>query len=335
MSEEIQKDEDELSLIDLFAVLWRRKVMIIVITFIGAIGAVTFSVVSLRLPPETSPLPNQFTASALMLIENRSSGSSSSVRSSAGMLASLVGISLPVSASSSELAVYLVSTNSMLDSIVDEFDLITRYGISESPKTRSRNALKANLQAEYDTRSGILTISFTAIDPVFARDIVNFCVGSLARRLEELGLDKNKIEKENLEVNIANTFQEIIKLEEEGRRLEYSVALGSSFGAVPAITSEINRIDLELTAQQQIYTQLKVQYELLKVEMASESPVFQILEMAEVPDLKSGPSRSMICIVATLVAGIFAVVLAFVLNVVSNIRNDPGAMARLRGKNGK
>ena len=92
---------------------------------------------------------------------------------------------------------------------------------------------------------------------------------------------------------------------------------------------------MELGAQRQVYTQLKVQYELLKVNMASEKPVFQILEMAEVPDMKSGPSRGMLCIIVVFAAGFFAVFLAFAMNAVSNIKNDPDAMAKLRGKSEK
>jgi uncharacterized protein involved in exopolysaccharide biosynthesis len=88
---------------------------------------------------------------------------------------------------------------------------------------------------------------------------------------------------------------------------------------------------LELAAQQQVYSQLKVQYELLKINMASEKPVFQVLELAEVPDQKSGPSRGMICIIVTFAAGFISVFLAFVLNAISNIRKDPEAMAKLRG----
>ena len=37
----IEKQDDEISLIDLFAVLWQRKVMIIAITGIAIIGKVT------------------------------------------------------------------------------------------------------------------------------------------------------------------------------------------------------------------------------------------------------------------------------------------------------
>jgi uncharacterized protein involved in exopolysaccharide biosynthesis len=272
-----------------------------------------------------------------MLIDNKASsgGGLSSMLGSMGGLASLAGVSLPVNASFSELAVYLVGTNSLLDSVVDEFDLITRYEIEKYPRAESRKELKKLLQAAYDEKSGVLASSFTDRDPVFAKNVVDYCTAFLAKRFDELGIDKNKIEKENLETNIASTFEDILQLEEDSRRLERSVAFASPSGGLPAITTEVNRIALELGAKRQVYTQLKVQYELLKITMASENPVFQILEMADVPDQKSKPSRGMLCIIVTFAAVFFAVFLAFALNAVSNIRNDPEVMAKLRGKNEK
>jgi len=67
--------------------------------------------------------------------------------------------------------------------------------------------------------------------------------------------------------------------------------------------------------------------------MASETPMFQVLELAEAPDRKSSPSRGLICIIVSLAAGFFSVFLAFALNAISNIRKDPEAMAKLRGVN--
>ena len=327
--------EDEISLMDLFSVLWRRRKMIITITLIAAIGAVVFSVISLVLPPEKSPLPNIYTPKALMLIDDKSSmgsGFSSMLNSSGlGGLASLAGLASSSASTNSQLAEYLVETNSMLDSVVDKFDLINRYKIKKSPRASSRKVLKKLLKAEYDTKSGVFTVSFSNTDPVFAKDVVNYCTAYLDKRFDELGIDKNKIEKENLEKNIANTLREIQLLEEESRELERSVSYAA--GRLPAITMDINRIAMELTAQRQVYTQLKVQYELLKVTMASERPVFQILEMAEIPDQKSKPSRGMLCIIVVFAAAFFAVFLAFVLNAVSNIKNDPEAMAKLRRTN--
>ena len=66
--------------------------------------------------------------------------------------------------------------------------------------------------------------------------------------------------------------------------------------------------------------------------MASEKPVFQILEYAEIPDMKSGPSRGKLCIIVTFAAFFISVFLAFLLNAIENIKNDPEAMAKLKGK---
>jgi uncharacterized protein involved in exopolysaccharide biosynthesis len=321
--------DDEISLIDLFAVLWHRRKMIITITLLAAIGVVIYSIISLKLPPEKSPLPNIYTPKALMLIDDKSSkGGLSSMLGDMGGIASIAGVKVPASASNSKLAIFLVGTNSLLDSVVDEFNLIDRYKIKKSPRGNSRKTLKKSLKADSDEKSGVLTVSFTDIDPVFAKDVVNYCTAFLGKRFDELGLDKNKIEKENLELNIATTLQDIQELEEESRRLEQSVA--SFSGRLPTITRDINRITLELTAKRQVYTQLRVQYELLKINMASENPVFQILELAEAPDMKSGPGRGMLCIIVTFAAGFFAVFLAFVLNAIANIKKDPEAIAKLR-----
>jgi uncharacterized protein involved in exopolysaccharide biosynthesis len=251
-----------------------------------------------------------------------------------GGLASLAGVS--TGSTFSDLAIYLVGTNSFLDSVVNEFDLITYYKINspkakaKSPRADSRKALKKKLTASSDEKSGVFSISFTDTDPVFAQRVVNFCVNYLLAWFDELGIDKNKLEKENLEKNIQNTYDEILKRELETRQLEQSVQRGGV--NIPSISLDLSRIQLELGAQRQVYAQLKVQYELLKVTMASEKPVFQILEMAEVPDQKSRPSRGMLCIIVTFAAGFFSVFLAFVLNAIENIKKDPEAMAKLQGK---
>jgi len=332
MNDEIEKNEseDEISLIDLFAVLWRRKKMIIGITVAAAIIVVLFSIISLALPTEKSPLPNVYTPKAIMLIDNQSSSSSnlSSMLGNSG-LASLAGLVTSGASTYSKLAVFLVETNSFLDAVVDEFGIIEKLKLDKSPRAGSRNALKKILKAELDSTSGTFSISFTDVDPEYARNVVNFSVAYLEKRFGELGLDKNRIEKENLEINIANTFKEILLLEEESRRLEQSVAYGS--GRLPAITIEMNRLQLELEAQKEIYTQLKVQYEINNIKIASESPVFQVLEYAEVPDQKSGPGRGLICIIVVFAAGFLSIFLAFALNAISNIKNDPQAMAKLKG----
>ena len=335
--EENKIQDDEISLIDLFAVLWKYKFLIISVTVIAMIAVLIYSIVSISLPPEKSYLPNKYTAQAQMLIndESGSSGGLSSMLNSSGLgnLASLDGLNVSGGASSnSALAGYLVHSNSVLDDIAQKFDIIDRYKIIEYEKSSSREALKGVLSSSFDDETGIFSVSFTDIDPVFARDVVNYVVNLLEKRFLDMGIDKNRLTKENLEANIDNTYKEILKLQKEIQEIESSVSNVYNPSQTKSVIMDATLKKMELSVQQEIYAQLKAQYEMLKVTMSSEQPTFQILEYAEVPDKKSAPSRGMLCIIVTFAAFFVSVFLAFLLNAIKNIKNDPQVMSKLRGK---
>ncbi len=327
--------DDEISLIDLFAVLLKHKFLIIGLTGLGMLVAVIVSIISLKLPPEKSFLPNEYTPKAQMLINDEgSSGGLSSMLSSSGLggLASLAGVNVGGGGSSnSALAGYLVQSNSILDSVVDKYNLIERYKIEKSPRAASRDILKKVLKSDFDNDTGVFSISFTDKDPEFAREVVNYVVDLVEERFNELGIDKNKLQEANLKENIQHSYDEILSLQKRIQTLEQSVSNVYNPSAAPSIMLDSSLLKLELSAQQQIYSQLKVQYESLKVTMASEQPVFQILEYAEVPDRKSAPSRGKLCIIITFAAFFISVFLAFAINAVQNIKNDSEAMSKLKG----
>ena len=79
------------------------------------------------------------------------------------------------------------------------------------------------------------------------------------------------------------------------------------------------------------FESLSEQYEITKLTLESE-PVFQILELAEAPDEKTSPSGSKICMVATIVAFLASIILAFFLNTIKKIRNDPSRLKRISGR---
>ena len=151
----------------------------------------------------------------------------------------------------------------------------------------------------------------------------------LEERFNELGIDQNKLQEANLKENIQHSYDEILSLQKRIQTLEQSVSNVYNPSAAPSIMLDSSLLKMELSAQQQIYSQLKVQYESLKVTMASEQPVFQILEYAEVPDRKSAPSRGKLCIIITFAAFFLSVFLAFAINAVENIKRDPEAMSKL------
>lgn len=79
-----------------------------------------------------------------------------------------------------------------------------------------------------------------------------------------------------------------------------------------------------------IYELLAKQYELAKIDEAKESAVIQVMDKAIEPDRKSKPKRSLIVLLSALVAGLLAVLWAFVSEAIAKARGNPQQSARLQ-----
>lgn len=87
-------------------------------------------------------------------------------------------------------------------------------------------------------------------------------------------------------------------------------------------TRQANLIaDLEL--QTQIYSILRQRYETAKLEEADNSRTLQVIERAEVPEVKAYPSRGVISMIVTISAFFVSVFLAFLLEYLATARRDP------------
>jgi uncharacterized protein involved in exopolysaccharide biosynthesis len=100
---------------------------------------------------------------------------------------------------------------------------------------------------------------------------------------------------------------------------------------LPALAIEFSHLQRDLEIQEKVFELLTQQYELTKLQISGSDPIIQVLEPAEVPDMKSGPSRGMMCIVACIAGLLFSILLAFVLDAVEGIKKDPAAMGKLKG----
>jgi len=400
------EDDDEISLVDLAAVLWKRKWLIVGITVTAVIGVLAYAIGSLMLPPEKSYLPNVYTSKATMLIQTGSSSSLAAALSSSG-LASLAGLSAPAGNTNGALAEVLATSNSLLDALNAKFNFAERNK-ARKPKTKNgkpplisdiRESIKKNLSAKLDTKTNLFVVSYTDIDPAFAKEVVDEVVRLLSERFAVLGGNKALEQKALLEKKLAEVdtavknleaqvkafqnkygviqvealateqitilarlrselimkemeianYQKIsnindpvmtqLKNERDGilakiKEIETGVGSGSrvmpSQKDLPGIAFEYAKIQRDLLVQTELFKILTQQYELAKLNAAGQEPVFQILEMAEVPDKKSGPSRGMICIVATLAAFFLAILVAFIAESIDKIRKDPETVARFK-----
>lgn len=335
-SNEINEDDEDLSLYNVIGIIWHYKWIIIIPTILAALGIVTASIISLKLPPEKSFNPNVYTPKTEMLINDNSTSSSfSSALSSSGLgsLASLAGYNIGNTGSSnSALASYLIKSNTTLDDIVNHFNLIEKWGIDKFPIATSRDMLSENLKSSYESATGIFSIQFTDVDPQFACDVVNYATKLLEKRFLELGIDKTKLNYANLEDTINTSYNNYLQIQKELQDLEYASTVSYNKDSLSIVTQTALK-KMEMEVQQQIYTSSKAQLETLKIQMASEQPVFQVLEYAEIPDRKSGPGRGKDCIVVTIGTFLASLILVFVINLIKKIKKDPVALSQLRGEN--
>lgn len=323
-----QKDmeNDEISLIDLFAVIWCRKILIIGITVCAMVGSFLYAFIGKKLPPEKSFMPDVYTSTAFMRIRTEDKADTLGMLAS-GSLVGLIGGGVAGKDSNHQLALYIADSNSFLDAVADEFNITEKYKITSFSTTKSRDIIRSGLKVKMDEKTGIFSIAFTHIDSEFAQQVVLFIVEYYEKRFAEMGLDKKLREKENLEKTLLQTLDEIKRLEQESVDLENKVFRSPS---ITGIALTIEQIKREIGVQEQIYGQLKTQYELLKVKMASELPLFQVLDMPEIPEKKSGPSRAKFCIIVSAAGFFFSIFLAFLLNAIQNMLADHIVLSKFK-----
>ena len=394
--------KDEIDLLVLFGVLLRYKWVIILSTLIAAVCAVALSILSLRLPPEASPLPNIYRPFALLLVREQQQqlGGLASALASTG-LADLAGMpGIPTGGSYGDLAVKLVKNKGVLDMIAGEFAVAEHYRIRKHPVGNSRKALLKHLTADFDTDTKTLTLAYEDWDPHFAQRLVNRIVEILDQRFASIGMRRNLTYKDLLEAKLAEVIAETARLEAEIQLFqtrhgvldvqslateqitvmaqlrsqlilkEMEIKTYSDFARMedpvirrlraerdnvlklikeiesgfseyeqvipvqrdlPRIALEFSHLQRDLLVQNKIFELLTQQYEIVKLNAEGEAPILQVLDLADVPDLKSGPSRAIICVVSTFVVFFLSIIAAFVLNAVRNIRNDPERMRKLTG----
>jgi uncharacterized protein involved in exopolysaccharide biosynthesis len=207
-------------LLDLVAVIAKRWRLIFFTSFFAAIGIVLFSIYTLRMPPDSpyNPLPNIYQPRAEILLTDPNAGGglgSALSNSDLGIIAGLAGLSGGGGDNSAALAQSLLSGNWIIDQVIEEFGLMQQYADSENPRTSARSSIRENLAAEYDAASGILTVTFTSIDPVFAADVLLRTVELLESRFAFLTRDDARSRSEAIQVQLSQLEDDVQQAREE------------------------------------------------------------------------------------------------------------------------
>ncbi|MBT3274495.1 MAG: hypothetical protein HN368_15170 [Spirochaetales bacterium] len=401
-SESSNQRANTISLLDLIAVLVKHRFFIFFSTFLAAIFIVLYSLYSIRAPIDGrfNFLPNFYRPEVKIRLLDQEQSSISSILSGSdlGILASLAGGDTGGS-SSSDLAQALLIGNKILDSLVEEFEIIRKFNIEENPRTTSRQLLRGSFATEFNSATGILTISFENTDKVFATQILNSAVGELENQFDEMTMSGVLEKKRFLEESIAQygkeleqaqqdliNFQKNNKIIDIGLQTEYQLnALAdldrqiigkesqleaakkirrSDDPAVLSLMAELNllattrdlirmgrkdeasALDIPLADLPElaalytnllgnieilriIYSGLRSQYETTKIEEKDNSERFQVVEVAEIPEIKAGPSRGKICVIVTMSVFFLSIFISFIFEYFERVKLDPTESEKL------
>ena len=392
-------NEDEISLMDLVAVIAKRWKFIFFSTLIAAVLIFSYSVYTKKAAPDApfNKLPNIYKPEVIVRLQesNNSSSTLQNILSSSdlGGLSGLIGASASGS-TNADLAQALIKGNTIADQIAEEFDFIGVFGIEKFPISSCRQAYKESLVADYDSATGFLTIGFEHTDPVFATDVVNRSLELLEERfrgltmeniivkkafLEErqaeqeiaLGVSQDKLidfqktygivdittqtaaqieeitalnsELIQKEVELKNLAEkrraedpQVVRLENDIKSLRQLIdAKTTGFqdfsstsdyipqNKLPELAAIYSRLKKDTELQAQLYLSFKSQLEAVRLEEADNSKQFQIIERAEVPELKSKPSRAKICMIVTIAVMFLAIFMSFIMEYFDRVKADP------------
>ncbi len=372
------------------AILLRYWLFIFIVTAAAAGGVVAYSIYTLRLPPEESPLPNRYEAYATLLVGEDSGDGAQSVLESLGM-----GAPQTAGTTTGRLAMEVLQSRSFIDSIIEQNNMLDHYNMHNANRTRRRQVVLANARFNLDGRTGRLSISYQDILPEYAAEVANSIVDELDRYFRERGGARRGTTLESLERTLAEVDREIAGIEAEIRRFqrEYGVLsveeLASSQSAMvrsletelvqlersirtytertrieddpelmrmraerdtvadlieqieagyaggdrsmparselPELSLRLGRLQTDLALQQRIRNSLHQEYQVARL-AAESGPGFTVLERAEVPDEKIGPSRADLSMRVTLGAFGASIALAFAHYGLTVLRRDPKLM---------
>ena len=288
---ELYFDDDEIDLREIFNVLWTAKKLIILITAIFAFGSVIYSL----------SLNDYYKSGSIFLARSASGNQGLSQYSG---LAAMAGITLPSSSGEDKAAQmielmksrkfvkHLMTFENILPSILaaksynnSTQELLFNQRLYESEtKTWKNNEIPSYLKAHsaylnmlsiaQDKKTGFIYINIEHISPVFAKDFLELII----RESNELIRKKD--------------------MEESKQGLEY---LTSELSKTPfvAIKESINAL-IEVQLETQMMAQINQDYILTEIE-----PPF-------IPEQKSKPSRTFICVAGTILGGILSVLIVLI-----------------------
>lgn len=163
------------------------------------------------------------------------------------------------------------------------------------------NTIRANIAFSYNEKTGVVTISAKAQDPLICKTLCDTIQTYLQEYITEYRTKKSRVDVEHYEQLTKEAFAEY----QQARRAYAAYSDGNRHAILQSVTSRIS--DLQNAMQQKYtrYTAFDTQLQLALSKVQERTPAFTTIKGADTPILPAGPKRmifvAMMLILATVV----------------------------------
>jgi len=286
-SSNISYSDQDINVLELLSVIWAQKLLIFLVTLFAGFGSIIYSL----------SLENEYTSQAILTLagQEAQSGSMGASSGQLGGLASLAGISVGGTSNKAALAIKTIESRDFLKHLLQfEGALSNIVGIQKYNQETQEvtykdgfssettlvpddllfleiyKAFRGTINLSDDSKTGLISLSVTSKSPKAAYDLAILILREL------------------------NNVYRAEALEESSKALSY---LNNKLSST--IQNEVKK-SMSLVIESQ-----------LKIQMFAnirENYLLKPFDNAFIPDVKSGPSRSVICMVITLSAFFIAII---------------------------
>jgi len=259
----IATQEDEINLLDYLIVLAKRKTFIAKVTLgFAIITAIISLVMSPIYKAETKILPPV----------NGGSGIATQLMNQLGQLSAIAGISgVPVNGKTpSELYIGLLKSRTVLDRMIDRFDLMKLYRAGYRQNVRDK-LLNNVLSVRDDRKSGIITINVEEKDPKRAADMANAFVDELQKLNSGLAITQASQRRLYFEEQLKAAKASLTQAEENMKTFQEKTGALHIESQAKAVLEGIGMIRAQIAAKE-------VELKVMKTYSTPQNPDFRRVE---------------------------------------------------------
>ena len=300
---------EDVDLLALCYVVWSQKKIVLAVLLVFSIGSVFYAI----------SLNDEFTSVVTLMPEKSSGGQLSG-------LAAIAGINLGDKGINNEKYYGdIIKSDRVLDALIEkEWAIDSNFAdvkLSEflglkpkdsypNPEAVLRFETKEKIRDEIlefsvSRDNGLMMISVTLpLSAKFSAMLANWFADELHRFNTEHKLMKAKLRLYSIEKQLTESKFDLFKAEEALTEFNKS---NKNYLKSAELKLQFARLQREVLTENAIYTEVRKQFEIAKINVSKESESITILDKAYEPVFKSGPKRALICVVGFLLGLLLSV----------------------------